>query len=357
MKNPLLILLLALSFNGKAQQKTENVILVTLDGYRWQDLYGGADKKWMTEKFVKDVNGLKAQYDDTTAEARRQKLMPFFWNTLVKQGTLIGNRKTGSKMVVTNGYKFSYPGYSEIFCGYGDRRVNSNDYPDNPNTNIFDFICTQPGYEGKVAAFATWDAFPRIINTNRNKVPVFVNFKKENNIVTCNNVSYDKWETSRPAVCPYAQTDSMTYHFAKEYLHRNHPRFAFIGFDETDHFAHEGEYDAYLNTANMEDRFIEDLWNFIQTDPQYKDKTTLIITCDHGRGHKRPGMWRHHGAFILDAQQIWLAAIGPDVPALGEVKGGKKYYQKQIAQTIAHLLGKNYTDTHKVGEAIDILVK
>ena len=68
-------------------------------------------------------------------------------------------------------------------------------------------------------------------------------------------------------------------------------------------------------------------------------------------------LWRHHGKLVMDAHQIWLAAIGPDTPANGEVNGGKKYYQKQIAQTIAHLLGKNYTDTHPVGDAIDILVK
>jgi hypothetical protein len=187
-------------------------------------------------------------------------------------------------------------------------------------------------------------------------VPVFVNFKKENNIVSCSNVSYDSWQTTRPAIDPFIITDTMTYHFAKEYIHRNHPRFAFIGFDETDGFAHEGRYDAYLNATHTEDRFMEDLWNMIQSDPQYKDKTTLIITCDHGRGNKRPGMWRHHGKLVKDAHQIWLAAIGPDIPALGEVKGGKKYYQKQIAQTIAHLLGKNYTDDHPIGEPIDILL-
>jgi hypothetical protein len=343
-----------------AQQapKTENVILVTWDGYRWQELFGGADKKWMKEKFVKsDLNKLKEQYNAPTAEERRKKLMPFFWDSIATKGTLIGNRKKGSKMNVTNGYKFSYPGYSEIFCGYGDHRVNSNDFPDNPNKNIFDFIVAQKEFERKAAAFATWDAFPRIINTNRNKVPVFVNFKKENDVVSCNNVSYDKWQTSCPQVDPFILTDTMTYHFAKEYIHRNHPKFVFIGFDETDHFAHEGMYDAYLNSANTEDRFMADLWNTIQSDPQYKDKTTLIITCDHGRGNKRPGMWRHHGKLVKDAHQIWMAAIGPDVAANGEVKGGKKYTQSQIAQTIAHLLGKNYTDDHPVGEAIDIVAK
>jgi len=360
MRKFLFLLLLAGTVTAIAQQplKTENIVLVTWDGYRWQEVFGGLDKKWVTDKFVKSSTAkLKEQYDAPTREERRHKLMPFFWDSIATKGTLIGNRWKGSKMAVTNGYKFSYPGYSEIFCGYGDKRVNSNEYPDNPNKNIFDFLVAKPEFKGKVAAFATWDAFPRIINSNRNQVPVFVNFKKENNIVTCSNVSYDNWQTTRPPVDPYIQTDTMTYHFAKEYMHRNHPRFVFIGFDETDHFAHEGQYDAYLNSANTEDRFLADLWNFIQSDPQYKDKTTLIVTCDHGRGDKRPGMWRHHGQAIANAHNIWLAAIGPDLPVNGEVKGGKKYKQKQIAQTIARLLGSEYKDDHPVGEAIDILVK
>lgn len=359
MKNLFLIAFLfsSLIIIAEETNKTENVILVTFDGYRWQDLFTGADEKLVgNKKYVGDPEKLKLQYWASSADERRKKLMPFFWNTIAKQGTLIGNRKLKCKMDVTNGYKFSYPGYSEIFCGYGDHRINSNDYPDNPNKNIFDFLSTQKGFENKEAAFATWDAFPRIINTNRNKVPVFVNFKQEKNIVSCATVSYSKWLSTCPPTNPFAKTDTMTYHFAKEYIQGNHPRFAFIGFDETDDFAHEGKYDAYLNTANMEDRFMEDLWNFIQSDPVYKDKTTLIITCDHGRGHKRPGMWRHHGKLVLDAHQIWLAALGPDTPAKGEVSNTKKYYQKQIAQTVAHLLGKNYTDEHPIGEAIDILI-
>ncbi|HLP21071.1 MAG TPA: alkaline phosphatase family protein [Chitinophagales bacterium] len=360
MKKFLPALLLFISICAYAQQplKTENVILVTWDGYRWQELFGGVDKMWMTDKFVKsDIDKLKSKYAAATREESRRKLMPFFWDTIAAKGTLIGNRWKGSKMRVTNIHKFSYPGYSEIFCGHAFNSINSNEYPNNPHNNIFDFVAAQKGFEGKIAAFGTWDAFPRIINSDRNKVPVFVNFKKENNVVTCGTESYKEWQTTRPAVNPFAETDSMTYHFAKEYLHRNHPRFAFIGFDETDHFGHGGQYDAYLETAAMEDRFIADLWAFIQSDPQYKDKTTLIITCDHGRGNKRPAMWRHHGQVIATAHNIWLAAIGPDVPANGEVKGGKKYTQSQIAQTIARLLGTTYTDNHPVAKAIDILVK
>lgn len=343
------------------QEPAENVVLITWDGFRWQELYGGADKKWMNQEYVKDLPTLNQQFYATGAEERRKKLMPFFWSTIAERGTLIGNRWKGSKMRVANLYKISYPGYSEMFTGYVDARVNSNNFPNNPNTNIFDFISSQPEFKNKCAAFATWDAFPRIINSSRNQVPVFVNFTKVNNAfcaATVSRVAFSSWQTTCPPLNPWAETDSMTYHFAKEYMHRNHPRFTFIGFDETDHYAHAGQYDAYLNTANMLDRFIQDLWSFIQSDSVYKNKTTLIVTCDHGRGNKRPGMWRHHGFLPKNSYQTWVAAIGPNIPNLGEVVGGKKYFQKQIAQTIAHLLGKKYQDSsHPVAPAIDALVK
>lgn len=340
-------------FAQNAAPKTENIIIVTFDGYRWQELFTGADKKLVAApELAKDPVALKKEFWADTPEKRREKLMPFFWGTIARQGQLYGNRKVGSKMDVTNPYRFSYPGYSEIFCGHAFRKVNSNDYPDNPNLNIFDFMNSQPGYKGKVAAFATWDAFPRIINTQRSGVPVFVKMKKYENGAECKGVQFDTWQTYCPLSNGFISDDTLTYHFAKEYLKREHPRFAFIGFDETDEFAHEGKYDSYLHTAHQLDELMKDLWVFIQNDPQYRDKTTLLIACDHGRGHKGKNMWRHHGGGILDAHQIWLAAMGPDTPPLGELKTKSHYYQNQIAQTAAHLLGLDYNLQPKAGKAI-----
>jgi membrane-anchored protein YejM (alkaline phosphatase superfamily) len=102
---------------------------------------------------------------------------------------------------------------------------------------------------------------------------------------------------------------------------------------------------------------MKDLWDMIQTDPQYKDKTTLIITCDHGRGHAGKTFWHHHGPLVRDAHQVWMAVIGPDTPAKGELSKGKHYYTNQIAATIAKFFGLNYTTDHSVGKAIDVVMQ
>jgi hypothetical protein len=337
--------------------KTQNVILVTFDGYRWQEVFKGAQKKLISnKKIVKDVDALKKKYWADNAVERREKLTPFLWNTIAKQGSIIGERKHSSKMKVTNKYRFSYPGYNEIFSGYGDPRVNSNDYPDNPNNTIFDLLQSDEKLKNKLVAVATWDAFPRIINTKRNSVPVYVSIKEKDGKCSSGNLIFEGWNEKCPPSNGFITDDSLTYHFAKEYIAKNHPRFAFIGFDETDGLAHEGKYDAYLNSANQLDGYMEDLWNFIQNDPQYKDNTTLIITCDHGRGKAGTQMWRHHGKLVLPADKIWMAAIGAGIKSQGVLKSGK-FYQKQIGPTIAKLFGKKFYEGKKIGTPIDEILK
>jgi bisphosphoglycerate-independent phosphoglycerate mutase (AlkP superfamily) len=134
-------------------------------------------------------------------------------------------------------------------------------------------------------------------------------------------------------------------------MKKNKPRVMYFAFDETDDFAHHGEYGAYLNSAHYTDGFISELWDYIQSDATYKNKTTLIITCDHGRGNNAIE-WKDHGRKINGADQIWLAIMGPDTPATGEVKSDQQLYQNQIAKTLAGLLDLDYRGDDEVGAVI-----
>ena len=79
-----------------------------LDGLRWQELFLGADSLLVKDpKYVKYPDEL---YDWTWAESpqeRRQKLMPFVWNQIIKMGQIHGNRKLGSRVNLTNNLWFS----------------------------------------------------------------------------------------------------------------------------------------------------------------------------------------------------------------------------------------------------------
>jgi hypothetical protein len=151
--------------------------------------------------------------------------------------------------------------------------------------------------------------------------------------------------------------DAFTYHYAFEHLKREKPRVLYIAVDETDDFAHGGKYDLYLHAAHYTDLFIRNLWNWCQQDPQYKGKTTLIITTDHGRGIEPKDAWRHHGSKVAHADEIWLAVMGPDTPALGEVKSGGQLYQNQVAQTLAAFLGLQFQSNQTPGAKVATALK
>lgn len=337
-----------------AQRQTENVFLITTDGLRWQEVFGGADSSLLFDPiFTSDTSKLKKQFWAETPEERRQKLLPFFWGTIAKQGQLYGNRWKDSRMNVTNTYWFSYPGYSEILCGYVDDRINSNDAKDNPNTNVLEFINQQPKYKGQVAGYATWGVIPHIVNENRTGIPVNAgNEPVSGPNVNANEKMLNEIQEKLPSPWGETRQDFITYYMAKEYIQKNKPKVFFLSFDETDDYAHAGKYSNYLQTANMVDKFIADLWNYLQSQPEYKDNTTILLTTDHGRGHTPKTRWKDHGTKTPDCFQIWMGAMGPDTPALGEVKTENVLFQNQIAQTLAHFLGLDFKCEHPVGEAI-----
>jgi hypothetical protein len=346
------ISLLLITLSSFAQRQTENIILITTDGLRWQEVFGGADSTLLFDPtFTSDTTKLKKQFWASTAKERRQKLLPFFWDTVAKQGQLYGNRDKGSKMNVSNAYWFSYPGYNEILSGFADERINSTDKIDNPNTTVLEFINRQPKYQGKVASYATWDVVPHIINEKRTGIPVNAGHEA---VASPNPREQLLNEIQDKLPSPWGETrqDFITYYMAKEYIQKNKPKVFFLSFDETDDYAHAGKYDQYLLTANLVDKFIADLWNYLQSQPEYKGKTTILLTTDHGRGHNPKARWKDHGTKTPDSYQIWMGAMGPDTPAKGEVKHTQVLFQNQIAQTVASALGLNFTCEHSVAEAI-----
>jgi hypothetical protein len=353
MRTALSILFIVLTFNGFAQQKTENVILITLDGMRWQEVFNGGDSSFMRQqKYLKDEK-VKEKFWRADVNERRKALLPFFWTTLATKGQLYGNRALGCKVNVSNNQWFSYPGYSEILTGQADNeRIHSNDKIYNPNTTVLEFINSQSAFKGKVAAYTSWDCFPYIINDKRSGVVVSGGLVEANGAdLTEREKTMNQLMMRIPNPLGDVRPDAFTFYYGIEYMKKNRPRVMYFAFDETDDFAHAGEYAAYLNSAYNTDRFIEELWKYIQSDPVYKDKTTMIITCDHGRGNNAED-WKHHGIKIADADQIWMAVIGPDTPAKGEIKGECQYYQNQVAQTMAAFLGLQFKSDKPVGQAM-----
>lgn len=346
------------TFAQKANQPG-NVIIVSIDGLRWHEVFQGAEKQLLANRKFNSQDSaqlLKKYWSDDQLE-RRIKLMPFVWNTIAKNGQLYGNRDLGSKVNVKNTFWFSYPGRSENLTGYPDPKVNSNDYPDNPNKNVLEFIDQQKAYKGKVAAFASWDAVARIINRNRNGIMVNNPFEdlKGDHLTEAEQLVNEMQHYEPQLWGDGERWDASTYALAKAYIQANHPKVVYLDLADTDDHAHEGKYDFYLDATHNIDAMIGSLWSYIQKDPFYKNNTSIVIMPDHGRGEGR--QWTSHGSGTPHSNDTWFMAIGPKIKPLGEVKNNGQIYQDQYAKTIARLLGLNFTSVNPIGEAIDSVVK
>src|ERR1700683_2758893 len=85
---------------------TRKLFIITIDGFRWQEIFTGADPLLIgNTEYVRDTASMRQLYWDATAEVRRRKLMPFLWSTVAEKGRLYGNRSWGNKVNVKNFYK------------------------------------------------------------------------------------------------------------------------------------------------------------------------------------------------------------------------------------------------------------
>lgn len=354
----LLSFLLLCSFVAAYSQKAEQLIIITTDGFRWQEVFMGMDSAIANNSKFNQGDSLEifAKYWATDPSERRKKLLPFLWNRLEKNGQIFGNRNLNNKVDNSNPYWFSYPGYNEIFTGYPDTAINSNKFPANPHTNILEFLNKQPAYKNKVAAFGAWIAFDRILNEQRSGIPVFSAFDRISgknlspSEKLMNSMQQDSYKPFGEQEC----LDVFTHYKAFNYLVTKKPKVLYISYGETDEWAHEGHYKDYLDAAHQVDQWIKDIWEFTQKDPRYKNKTAIFISTDHGRGDENKEEWTSHNNKIKDAHQIWFAVIGPGIQNKGEIKEPLQLWQNQFAQTMAWILGMSFKAQHPIGGKIEL---
>ena len=311
-----------------AQAPARNVVFITIDGLRWQEFFGGAQRDYFKRDKEGSGGDAEKRFWRDTPEERRSVLMPFVWKTIASRGQIFGDATAGSTSRVTNGLWFSYPGYNEMFAGVADARIDSNNKVPNPNVTVLEWLNTQPGFRGKVAAFGSWDVLPSILNTERSGIPVASGW-------TASELAADL-----PRYWGYGPFDAPIVYAALEHLRTRQPRALYIMLGEGDEWAHEGRYDLYLDATHRADRFIERLWTTLQSLPQYANTTALVLTTDHGRGATTKD-WTDHGRDVPAAERTWMALMGPGIPSSG-VRRDVNVTTSQIAATLAALVGEDF---------------
>ena len=151
---------------------SQNVVIITLDGYRWQEMFSGAAQEYFKRDSKGQPQAAEKRFWRPDAGERRKLLTPFLWSVVASEGQIFGDPSTNSRAHLTNGLWFSYPGYNEMFAGAPDARIDSNQKIPNPNVTVLEWLNKRPGFAGRVAAFGSWDVLPSILNVERSGIPV-----------------------------------------------------------------------------------------------------------------------------------------------------------------------------------------
>ncbi len=115
----------------------------------------------------------------------------------------------------------------------------------------------------------------------------------------------------------------------------------------------------YLESLNQIDLYLQELWEDINSDTNYANKTSLIITTDHGRGDSVAD-WHNHDVDIEGAQYVWMAFGSPALSHRGNIlpsNGTDKHEWRsnQVAATLLELLGVPHTEfSDTMGKPIEL---
>ena len=311
----------ARSEEARPRPTTRNVVLVTTDGLRWQEVFrrrrrGAAEQEGRRGR---RLGRPPPEFWRETPEARREALLPFLWWTVARRGPGLRQPRQGSLARVTNGKNFSYPGYNELLTGSPDPRIDSNDKRPNPNVTVLEWLHAQarlPGQGGRVRVVGRVPVHPqrraqrppgqRRVDAARRDSPT-ESQALLNRLMADTAPDSGEQPPRRPHV-PGRPGAPAPRHAPRAVRRLRRDRRVRARRPLRPVPARRPRrFDAALASSGTSCRRI----------PQYRGTTTLIVTTDHGRGEAPQG-WRSHGEKVEGSEAIWIAVLGPDTPALGE---------------------------------------
>jgi len=339
--------------SAHATARGRSVILITVDGLRAEEVFGGVDERVLGSaensgiEYESESERVRAAFGGSEPESSRSALMPFFWTEIVPNGVLLGNESRGGGVRVTNRELFSAPGYIEILTGEPHHDVVSNDPIRYPYPSFMEYAKAGLGLGyTDVVTVGSWEGFATLSSSQPDLFLTNVGFEAVKPEYATERMRWlGEIQHDIISLWPEGRSDAITFGMSVEILQEFKPRVVYIAFGETDDWAHQRRYDRYLDYIHVFDSYLNRLWNLLQSMDEYRDNTMLIVTTDHGRGHD-PKEWVEHGAGAAYAgsEAIWIAILGPGVPARGEFAPAQAVTQSDVAATALKALGLDYRD-------------
>ncbi len=264
------------------------IVLVTLDGARWQDVFDA-------------------------------KLMPNLHRWMTLEGAAIGAPNHGE--IWSSGPNYvSMPGYTEILTGRTSA-CQTNECAQTTASTLVDEIedsVVVSSWE-RIALVATRDPLHTAMSTGRiggGRRDAF------------DAAALERGEKSHawPGIDDY-RPDALTMPIALRLFESRTPTFTFVGLGDSDEHAHHGERERYRESLRAADRFLAEL------EARIAPSTVVFVTADHGRAEN----FRDHGGGNVESGRVWLVAHGDAITARGMLDTAN-HRLADIAPTVRCLL-------------------
>lgn len=267
--------------------QTKNVIIIVMDGARYSETWGDT-----SHTYIPNISNFIAPLSVVNTN---------FYN---------------------NDYTFTLPGHLAMLSG-------QNYNIDNGGAELPPFPTILQYFNKAYPDKNSW------LITSKDKLEVLTNTSQTN----FNNIHLSHTDCGINGLGTGYREDSVTLYNSLTILDTTLSTLTLINFKQPDNIAHSNDWQGYLNQITVVDNYIYQLFNFVQTNVDYKNKTTVFIVNDHGRHDDLNGGFQNHGDSCEGCKHLMFFAFGPDFYQNKTIN--TPYELIDIAPTVAELLHFN----------------
>lgn len=296
------------------------VLLVTLDGVRWQDVARGLDS------------------------ADTSPWFPCLHAQIAKWGTALGLGRTQCGTVAATSPSFvSLPGYREIFSGHPSS-CGSNTCPPLRRPTLFDALHSSGALPSELFSITSWDGITGALSLHpEDTLTVLVGARARASALEASDPILGKLldEGARRAGYPGSgrnyRPDANTIQIGLRVWTQRRPRLLHLGLGDADEYGHRMDRTRYHLALKRSDRLFCELGDELARDAESSttpSPSLVLVTADHGRASN----FRDHGAAYPESARSFVVAFGDALSPRASPCVKENYALADIAPTLAHFL-------------------
>jgi len=306
----------AAAHGGESRPEASRVVLVTIDGVRWEDVFVGTSDE----------------------EAGGETMMPNLHRLVGDRGIALGGPGCAHDVRASGPNFVSLPGYLEMFTGR-PTTCTHNACPAVDTRTIVDEARDAADGKTDVAVFASWGRYARAVARDRKAIVL-----SAGTAAPPISVAKDAPElrTYLEAAATHAgypghgdyRPDVHTSRIALHYLETKRPRLLVVGLGDADEYAHRGDRAGYRRAMRRADDFVADLDRALTRMAEDGRRTAVLVTTDHGRARS----FRGHGGSFPESQRVFFAAFGAGIARRGVTCADAPLRLAHVAGAVRRLL-------------------